>query len=164
MASLLFRAARTASAASRAAPSSTGAAAADLAIGSALRGVPSTNRRFSFKFSDGGFPIPVREPFVADEKDLESDEALWAFYERWRKHYNLERDCDEMAYRFDEFKRTVFRVHRVNSSNLPYRSEVNMFADGKLSEIYGFKKPDMIMDEKVENMPESRFPPGRYNP
>jgi len=44
---------------------------------------------------------------VADEKDLESDEALWAFYERWRKHYNLERRRDKMAYRFDKFKRTV---------------------------------------------------------
>ncbi|CAO1940678.1 unnamed protein product [Urochloa humidicola] len=153
MASLLFRAARTGSAASSAARSGTGAAA-DLAIGTALRGGSLTNRRFSVKFSDGGSPIPVREPFVADEKDLESDEALWAFYERWRKHYNLERDRDEMARRFDEFKRTVFDVHQVNNSNLPYKCEVNMFADGKLSEIYGLKKPDLIMDEEVENMPE----------
>ncbi|CAO1942764.1 unnamed protein product, partial [Urochloa humidicola] len=70
MASLLFRAARTGSAASSAARSGTGAAA-DLAIGTALRGGSLTNRRFSVKFSDGGSPIPVREPFVADEKDLE---------------------------------------------------------------------------------------------
>ena len=91
---------------------------------------------------------------MADEKDLESDEALWAFYERWRKHYNLERCRDEMAYRFDKFKRTVFHVHQVNHRNLPYKLEVNMFADGKLAEIYGLKP---VMDEKVENMPESGF-------
>nr|CAB3480425.1 unnamed protein product [Digitaria exilis] len=79
----------------------------------------------------------LREPYVADEKDMESDEALWAFYERWCKHYNLERDHDEMAHRFDEFKRTVFMVHQVNNANLPYKLEVNMFADVKLAEIYG---------------------------
>ncbi|CAL4972504.1 unnamed protein product [Urochloa decumbens] len=150
MASLLFQACRTASAASRVVRLGTGAAAADLAIGSTLRGVPSTNRRFSGKVSDGSVP----EPFVADEKDMESDEALWAFYERWLKHYNLQRDRDEMAYRFDEFKSSVFSVHQVNNSNLPYKLEVNMFADGKLSEIYGLKEP-LTMDEKVENIPES---------
>ena len=91
---------------------------------------------------------------MADEKDLESDEALWAFYERWRKHYNLERRRDEMTYRFDKFKRTVFHVHQANHRNLPYKLEVNMFADGKLAEIYGLKP---VMDEKVENMPESGF-------
>jgi hypothetical protein len=89
--------------------------------------------------------VTVHEPFVADEKDLESDEALWAFYERWRKHYNLDRDRDEMACRFDEFKHTVFSVHQVNKSNLPYKCEVNMFADGKLAEIYGLKKSGQFM-------------------
>nr|CAB3482480.1 unnamed protein product [Digitaria exilis] len=120
MASLLFR---TVSAAFRAACSGTGAAAAaEPAIGSAVRGVHSTNRRLSRRVTDDSrFPIPVREPYVADEKDMESDEALWAFYERLCKHYNLERDHDEMAYRFDEFKRTVFIVHQVNNANLPYK-------------------------------------------
>ena len=55
---------------------------------------------------------------MADEKDLESDEALWAFYERWRKHYNLERRRDEMAYRFDKFKRTVSADAKPNNDGL----------------------------------------------
>jgi hypothetical protein len=47
---------------------------------------------------------------VAEEKDLESDEALWALYERWCKYFNEERDRDEMARRFSKLKETVLRV------------------------------------------------------
>lgn len=69
---------------------------------------------------------------MADEKDLESDEALWALYER----FNQERDRDEMARRFDEFKRVVLLVHQENNSDLPHELAINQFADGKLSELY----------------------------
>jgi putative sterol carrier protein len=51
-------------------------------------------------FTDDKLQTPVVDEtneFVADEKDLESDEALWALYERWCKHFNQECDRDEMA-------------------------------------------------------------------
>lgn len=73
--------------------------------------------------------------FVADDKDLESDEALWALYERWCKHFNQERDRDEMARRFSEFKRSVLLVHQENNADRPYKLAINMFSDGKLSEV-----------------------------
>ena len=73
-------------------------------------------------FTDDKLQTPVvdeAKEFVADEKDLESDEALWSLYERWCKHFNQERDRDEMVRRFDEFKRLVLLVHQENNSDRP---------------------------------------------
>ena len=70
---------------------------------------------------------------MADDKDLESDEALWALYQRWCKFFNQERDHDEMVRRFPEFKETALSVDRVNKANLPYKFGFNDFADGKRS-------------------------------
>ena len=96
--------------------------------------------------------------FVFDDKDLESDEALWALYERWCKAFGEERSHEEMQRRFDTFKERVLFVDRHNKQTIirddTASFEVNMFADGKLAEIYGLKP---VMDEKVENMPESGF-------
>jgi hypothetical protein len=70
--------------------------------------------------------------FEADEKDHESDEALWALYERWCKHFNAERDRDEMA-------RSPVQPLQGDCyactwrSDLPYRLAINMFADGNSS-------------------------------
>ncbi|KAF8656675.1 hypothetical protein HU200_060537 [Digitaria exilis] len=72
--------------------------------------------------------------FVAQEKDLESDEALWALYERWCKAFNQKRDPDEMVRRFKKFKDMVLLVHSTNNANLPYKLAINKFADGKLME------------------------------
>uniref|UniRef100_K3YL64 Cathepsin propeptide inhibitor domain-containing protein n=1 Tax=Setaria italica TaxID=4555 RepID=K3YL64_SETIT len=69
--------------------------------------------------------------FVADEKDLESDEALWALYERWCKAFNQERSLEEMARRFSKFKQTVLMLDSNKKARLPYRLEINWFADGK---------------------------------
>lgn len=68
---------------------------------------------------------------MALETDLESDEALWDFYKLWCKAFNQERFPDEMAYRFNRFKQTVLRVDKTNKARLPYRLEINWFADGK---------------------------------
>ncbi|KAF8656678.1 hypothetical protein HU200_060542 [Digitaria exilis] len=72
--------------------------------------------------------------FVAQEKDLESDEALWALYERWCKAFNQKRDHEEMVRRFKKFKDISLLVHRTNNANLPYKLAINKFADGKLME------------------------------
>lgn len=53
-------------------------------------------------------------PFVADDKDLVLDEAMWALYERWCKAWGQERDRDEMLRRFDYFKDTALHVDRFN--------------------------------------------------
>ncbi|OEL21220.1 hypothetical protein BAE44_0017764 [Dichanthelium oligosanthes] len=50
---------------------------------------------------------------------MASSEDMWALYERWWK----------------DFKGTVRRVHEVNNSNLPYRLEINEYADGKVQEL-----------------------------
>ncbi|TVU43929.1 hypothetical protein EJB05_03350, partial [Eragrostis curvula] len=73
--------------------------------------------------------------FVAQEKDLESDEALWALYERWCEFFNQKRDHGEMLRRFKKFKETVWLgVHRTNKASVPYKLPLNKFADGKLLE------------------------------
>jgi len=89
---------------------------------------------------------------VAEEKDLESDEALWALYERWCKYFNEERDRDEMARRFSKLKETVLRVQRNKKAGLPYTLEINYLADGKLIELY---RPKVPIWEYVRRMPYS---------
>ncbi|TVU41333.1 hypothetical protein EJB05_14839 [Eragrostis curvula] len=91
-----------------------------------------------FKLRD---PAPGKVEFVADEKDIVSDEAIWALYERWCKFFNEERSLDEMACRFHKFKKTVLRVDRNKKACLPYRLEINWFADGKNIELVSNKFP-----------------------
>ena len=64
------------------------------------------------------------------------DDALWDLYERWCKFFNQERDREEMARRFSYFKETLLRVEENKKSDLPYRLEINKFADGKLRELW----------------------------
>ena len=80
------------------------------------------------------------------EDDLVSDEAMWSLYERWCKVFNQERDTDEMARRFKEFKENVLLVYRVNNSGLPYKLELNEFSDGKLTE---FCYPRLADDQRL---------------
>ncbi|VAI55172.1 unnamed protein product [Triticum turgidum subsp. durum] len=40
--------------------------------------------------------------FVVEEKDLESEAALWALYERWCKDFNQKRDHDPILKKIDE--------------------------------------------------------------
>ncbi|KAE8806365.1 hypothetical protein D1007_17417 [Hordeum vulgare] len=80
-------------------------------------------------------PPHERVEFVASDKDLESNEALWALYGRWCEFYDEERDHDGMVRRFDTFKEAAFRVDRVNKANLPYTLKLSQYADGKLAEL-----------------------------
>ncbi|KAF8758212.1 hypothetical protein HU200_010577 [Digitaria exilis] len=80
------------------------------------------------------------DEFVATEKDLASDEAMWALYQQWCEYFCEERDPDEMVRRFPRFKETVLRVHEVNSSNLPYKLEINEYADMKILELTGKRR------------------------
>ncbi|CAN6331631.1 unnamed protein product [Urochloa humidicola] len=101
-----------------------------------------------------GIPLKdVHRPkmeLVAQEKDLESDDALWALYERWCNFYNQKRDREEMASRFSKFKEMALLVHRTNNANLPYKLALNKFADGKLMEKRANRdKLDFILEKKA---------------
>jgi len=74
------------------------------------------------------------EEILPSDEDLESEEALWALYQRWCKSFNVKLDYDEMVRRFDTFKDSVRMVHSVNKANLPYTLKLSQFADGKLAE------------------------------
>ncbi|KAM0876343.1 hypothetical protein ACQ4PT_036224 [Festuca glaucescens] len=95
-------------------------------------------------------PAPGQVIFVAEDKDLESDEALWALYERWCKAFNQERDYNEMATRFSYFKDTVLLVHHTNKADLPYKLGISILADGKLG---GLMRPKVPFKNFVRRRP-----------
>jgi hypothetical protein len=72
-----------------------------------------------------------------DEKDIESDEALWALYERWCRFQRVRRSRSEMARRFSRFKHVAHFVHTTNNANLSYEVGLGKFADQEKSEICG---------------------------
>lgn len=63
------------------------------------------------------------------EKDLESEESLWALYERWRSHHTVSRDLTEKHKRFNVFKFNAHHIQKVNKMNKPYKLQLNKFAD-----------------------------------
>ncbi|XP_015699027.1 uncharacterized protein LOC107305514 [Oryza brachyantha] len=93
--------------------------------------------------------------FVAEEKDLESDKALWDLYKRWCKAFNVERDHAEMLHRFPAFKASVLFVHHTNNRpNLSYKLAITKMADGKLREIcINGKRPDYQLRKELDFKP-----------
>nr|CAB3470502.1 unnamed protein product [Digitaria exilis] len=69
--------------------------------------------------------VPAKD---VTDKDLESDEAIWALYERWCKAYNKERNHGEMARRFNRFKPSARSVYYMNKGGEPVY--LGKFADG----------------------------------
>ncbi|CAN6286248.1 unnamed protein product [Urochloa humidicola] len=67
---------------------------------------------FSSDDDDEHVPDDAKTP---TDKDLESDEAVWALYERWCKAFNKERDHAEMARRFKLFRYYARHVHEWNT-------------------------------------------------
>ncbi|KAL6643925.1 hypothetical protein ACP70R_018691 [Stipagrostis hirtigluma subsp. patula] len=58
--------------------------------------------------------------FAYDEKDLASEEAMWALYERWCSFYEVRRDHDDMVRRFQGFKAKAREIHEFNKSGKSY--------------------------------------------
>ncbi|OEL22553.1 hypothetical protein BAE44_0016425 [Dichanthelium oligosanthes] len=54
--------------------------------------------------------------FAYEGKDLESEETMWAMYERWCSFYDVKRDHDDMVRRFGYFKDRARRIHEFNKS------------------------------------------------
>lgn len=63
-------------------------------------------------FCDIDDPEPGKD---ISEKDLESDEAIWALYERWCEAYEKERDHAEMTRWFEMFKNNAEYIYSLNS-------------------------------------------------
>uniref|UniRef100_A0A0D9XYC3 Cathepsin propeptide inhibitor domain-containing protein n=1 Tax=Leersia perrieri TaxID=77586 RepID=A0A0D9XYC3_9ORYZ len=54
--------------------------------------------------------------FAYDENDLESEEAVWALYERWFSFYDVKREHDDMVRRFGFFKDKAHKILEFNKS------------------------------------------------
>ncbi|CAO2186549.1 unnamed protein product [Urochloa humidicola] len=166
MASMIFNASRGAANAARSAASRCAAAVSRSGLVVAAATDPLVPRTSSFSFyfyctrsTVAGIPplqlpgpAPGRVEFEADEKDLESDEAIWALYERWCKAFNQERSPDEMACRFHRFKQTVLRVDSNKKACLPYTLGINKFADGKMIGLVRPKVPVTVSRDRVNKM------------
>ncbi|OEL20185.1 hypothetical protein BAE44_0018796 [Dichanthelium oligosanthes] len=80
------------------------------------------------------FPAPDYERLPDDaktptQKDVESDEAVWALYERWCKAHNKERDHAEMSRRFKIFRHYAKDVHHWNTHLPPDPEEAGVYIE-----------------------------------
>ncbi|EMS45205.1 KDEL-tailed cysteine endopeptidase CEP1 [Triticum urartu] len=71
-----------------------------------------------------------------DEKDLVSDETLWALYERWCRFHGMARDHDEMTRRFGRFKFKARHVYEFNKSGRSYTKGLTQFSDLEPGEFF----------------------------
>ncbi|CAO1943317.1 unnamed protein product [Urochloa humidicola] len=103
---------------------------------------------FSHKAGPGAGVVEV----VFDDKDLESDEAVWNLYERWCKAYEAERSREEMQRRFAYFKDSVRFTDREKKKAIRDGTEcsygLNMYADGKLWEQQANQIPSALFDRQ----------------
>ncbi|XBI78992.1 uncharacterized protein LOC119307692 isoform X1 [Triticum dicoccoides] len=86
------------------------------------------------------FSVTTQDPDTVpyfDEKDLVSDETLWALYERWCRFHGMARDHDEMTRRFGRFKDTAWHVHEFNKSGRSYTKGLTQFSDLEPEEFFG---------------------------
>ncbi|KAK1427695.1 hypothetical protein QVD17_16388 [Tagetes erecta] len=74
--------------------------------------------------------LGVVQSFDFHEKELETEESLWALYERWRSHHHVaDINHHEKHRRFNVFKSNIQHVHNSNKMNKPYKLKLNKFAD-----------------------------------
>ncbi|WVZ72146.1 hypothetical protein U9M48_020655 [Paspalum notatum var. saurae] len=90
---------------------------------------PEAAKHFSLICFDPEAPDDPATCFIYDEKDLESDETMWALYERWRSFYEVKRDHDDMVRRFRYFKDAARSIHEFNKSGKPYTWGLQIFDD-----------------------------------
>uniref|UniRef100_A0A0E0RFZ2 Cathepsin propeptide inhibitor domain-containing protein n=2 Tax=Oryza TaxID=4527 RepID=A0A0E0RFZ2_ORYRU len=81
--------------------------------------------------------------FAHDEKDFESNETVWALYERWCSFHSAEHDHDDMVRWFGCFKDRARRIIEFNKSSKPYKWGVgawglNIFDDMTPEELFEF--------------------------
>ncbi|XP_044417291.1 thiol protease SEN102-like [Triticum aestivum] len=72
------------------------------------------------------------------DRDLASEESLWALYERWCEHHNAGRNLSDKARHFKVFKENARMIHQFNQGDTPYKMNLNLFGD--------------MTDEEVDHM------------
>ncbi|KAM3309649.1 hypothetical protein ACQJBY_030744 [Aegilops geniculata] len=63
------------------------------------------------------------------DKDLASEESLWAMYERWCENHSVEREIGDKTWRFNVFKENARMIHEFNQQDVPYKLSLNLFGD-----------------------------------
>ncbi|KAJ1260943.1 hypothetical protein BS78_10G270400 [Paspalum vaginatum] len=69
-----------------------------------------------------------------EKKDLESEQALWALYNRWCSYFNVLRSSVEKDYRFNIFKEKARMVYDLRSAD-PKNLELNHLCDVSIDEL-----------------------------
>ncbi|CAN6235037.1 unnamed protein product [Urochloa humidicola] len=153
MASRSARAAAAAAAASRAARLGSGVAPLK---SSPTRGSASTydapRRPFEY-FSTSDYEDPPDDAKSPTDKDVESDEAVWALYERWCKAFNKKRDHAEMVRRFKIFRHCAKDVHHWNTYLPPDPEEAAIYVQKR-------REAELLLSkgEDVSNFEECHLP------
>ncbi|XBI78990.1 hypothetical protein VPH35_088574 [Triticum aestivum] len=101
-------------------------------------------------------PDPDTVPFF-DEKDLVSDETMWALYERWCRFHGMARDHDEMTRRFGRFKDTAWHVHEFNKSGRSYTKGLTQFSDLEPEEFFGPRRCPRTPELAVVSSPTTEM-------
>ncbi|CAM0880564.1 unnamed protein product [Alopecurus aequalis] len=74
--------------------------------------------------------------FHYDEKDLASEESMWALYERWCSFFKVARSHDEMRRRFALFKWKARDIYEFNKSGESYTKGLNHYSDMEPHEFF----------------------------
>ncbi|KAK1663289.1 hypothetical protein QYE76_051448 [Lolium multiflorum] len=80
-------------------------------------------------YDDPYYPGDPATIFNYDERDLVSEESLWALYERWCSFHKVARSHDEMRRRFDCFKTKARHIYEFNKSGMSYIKGLNHLSD-----------------------------------
>ncbi|KAM0907965.1 hypothetical protein ACQ4PT_015771 [Festuca glaucescens] len=95
-----------------------------------------------------------------EDKDLESDEALWDLYERWQTAHRVPRHHAEKHRRFGTFKSNARFIHSHNKrGDRPYRLRLNRFGDMARDEFRATFAGSRINDLR-RDLPEAPAIPG----
>ncbi|KAK1663399.1 hypothetical protein QYE76_051558 [Lolium multiflorum] len=81
------------------------------------------------EYDDPYYPGDPATIFNYDERDLASEESLWALYERWCSFHKVARSHDEMRRRFDCFKTKARHIYEFNKSGMSYIKGLNHLSD-----------------------------------
>ncbi|KAG2612335.1 hypothetical protein PVAP13_4KG273900 [Panicum virgatum] len=87
-------------------------------------------------------PPAICIEFTAE--DMESNDSMWALYERWSAHYEVARDAGDKLRRFRVFKETARSVYARHLGDRHYMLGLNSFADMTMDEFrdaFACKRP-----------------------
>ncbi|XP_020191989.1 vignain-like [Aegilops tauschii subsp. strangulata] len=73
--------------------------------------------------------MPAVSSIDITDRDLGSEESMWALYERWCEHLNVDCDHGDKARRFNVFKENARMIHEFNQGDAPYKLSLNLFGD-----------------------------------